>query len=110
MLFHLPHPFKTGRKHDHVVHALERLIDRHGEANYLDCTLKLTFPAKPNGIYLLKGGGPDVWRKYAVPSVWREPQGVIVGKRCGVTENLGPTARKRLIEPRQTSLRSHESK
>jgi hypothetical protein len=95
MLFHLPHPFKTGKKHDRVVHALERLIDRHGEANYLDCTLKVTFPANPNGIYLLKGGGPDVWRKYGVPSSCREPQGLIVGKRCGTTENLGPAARRR---------------
>jgi hypothetical protein len=100
MLFHLPHPYKTGRKHDQIVHALERLIDRHGEANYLDCTLKLTFPANPNGIYLLKGGGRDVWRKYGVPSIWREPQGLIVGKRCGITENLGPTARKRFSEPK----------
>ena len=70
-----------------------------GEANYLDCTLKLTFPANPNGIYLLKGGGPDVWRKYAVPTVWRETQGLIVGKRCGVTENLGPKVRKQLNDP-----------
>jgi hypothetical protein len=99
MLFHLPHPYKTGRKHRQIVHALERLIDRHGEANYLDCTLKLTFPSNPNGIYLLKGGGRDIWRKYAVPSIWREPQGFIVGKRCGVTENLGPKARKQLDKP-----------
>jgi hypothetical protein len=98
MLFHLPHPYKTGRKYDQIVHALERLIDRHGEANYLDGTLKLTFPDNPNGIYLLKGGGRDVWRKHAVPSIWREPQGVIFGKRCGVTENLGPAARKQLKE------------
>jgi hypothetical protein len=96
MLFHLPHPYKNGRKYDQIVHALERLIDRHGEANYLDCTHKLTFPANPNGIYLLKSGGPDVWRKYGVPSVWRKPQGFIQGKRCGVTENIGPAARKRL--------------
>ena len=31
MLFHLPHPYKTGRKHDQTMQALERLIDRHGE-------------------------------------------------------------------------------
>jgi len=98
MLFHLPHRYKTGRKYDQIVHALERLIDRHGEANYLDCTLKLTFPANPNGVYLLKGGGPDIWRKYAVPFIWHEPQGLIVGKRCGTTENLGSKARKRRSE------------
>ena len=74
--------------------ALERLIDRHGEGNYLDCTLKLTFPSNPNGVYLLKGGGPDVWRKFGVPQSWRRPQGFIHGKRCGVTENIGATARR----------------
>jgi hypothetical protein len=95
MLFHLPHPYKTGRKYEKIVGALERLIDRHGEANFLDCTLMLTFPSNPNGIYLLKGGGPDVWRKYGVPSGWRKPQGLISGKRCGVTENIGQAALKR---------------
>jgi hypothetical protein len=46
MLFHLAHPFIRGRGRVQVERGLERLIDRHGEANYLDCTLKLTFPTK----------------------------------------------------------------
>jgi hypothetical protein len=81
-----------------LVRALERLVDLHGDGNYLDCTLKLTFPTNPNGVYLLKGGGPDVWRKFGVPSCWRKPQGVIHGKRCGVTENIGAAARIRWRE------------
>jgi hypothetical protein len=98
VLFHLAHPFIRGRRRAQVETALERLINRHGEANYLDCTLKLTFPPNPNGVYLLKGGGPDVWRKFGVPSIWRGPQGLILGKRCGVTENIGAAARKRWRE------------
>lgn len=94
MLFHLSHRFIRGRRCIQVEGALERLIDRHGEGNYLDCTLKLTFPRNANGVYLLKGGGPDVWRKFGVPSCWRKPQGIIHAKRCGTTENLGPAARK----------------
>jgi hypothetical protein len=66
MLFHLAHPFFRGRKHNQIVRALERLIDRHGEGNYADYTLKLTYPRNPNGAYLLKGGGPDVWRLFGV--------------------------------------------
>jgi hypothetical protein len=93
MLFHLAHPFFRGRKRLQVERALERLIDRNGEGNYLDCTLKLTFPSNPDGVYLLKGGGPDVWRKFGVPRCWRKSQGIIHGKRCGVTENIGPAAR-----------------
>ena len=32
-----------------MVRALERLIDRHGDGNYADYTLELTFPRNPNG-------------------------------------------------------------
>ena len=78
--------------------ALERLIDRHGRGNYADHTLKLTFPRNPNGLYLLKGGGPDVWQAFGVPMSWRKRQGLIVGKRCGTTENIGPAARQRLAQ------------
>jgi len=98
MLFHLAHPFMRGRRRIEVERALERLIDRHGEGDYLDCTLKLTFPSNPNGVYLLKGGGPDVWRKFGVPRCWRKPQGFIHGKRCGVTENISLAARRRWRE------------
>jgi hypothetical protein len=94
MLFHLAHPFIRGRRRVQVEEALERLIDRHGEGNYLDCTLKLTFPRNPNGVYLIKGGGPDVWRKFGVPRCWRKWQGIIQGKRCGTTENISLNARK----------------
>jgi hypothetical protein len=111
MLFHLAHPFIRGRGHVEVERALERLIDRHGEGNYLDCTLKLTFPRNPNGVYLIKGGGPEVWRKFGVPVCWRNRQGIIAGKRCGVTENIGPAARGRWkavmaewINPSATSI------
>jgi hypothetical protein len=49
--------------HNQVVSTLERLVDRHGDGNYADYTIKLTFPRNANGLYLVKGGGPDVWRK-----------------------------------------------
>jgi hypothetical protein len=63
-------------------------------ATTADYTLMLTFPANPNGVYLLKGGGPDVWRRFGVPRLWRKPQGLIMGKRCGATQNIGPAAHK----------------
>ena len=105
MLFHLAHPFIRSRRRVEVERALERLIDRHGDGNYLDCTLKLTFPAYPNGVYFLKGGGPDVWRKFGVPRCWRKPQGIIHGKRCGTTENIGPAARTGWSQDRSASER-----
>jgi hypothetical protein len=95
MLFHLAHPFFRGRKLNQVVRALERLIDRHGHGNYADYTLKLAFPGNPNGLYLVKGGGPDVWRRFGVRRLWRRPQGLIFGKRYGTTQNIGPAARAR---------------
>ena len=95
MLFHLAHPFLRGRKHKHVVRALEGLIDRHVRGNYADYTLKLAFPRNPNGLYLVKVGGLDVWRRFGVPCLWRKPQGFIFDKRCGTTQNIGPNSRRR---------------
>jgi hypothetical protein len=94
MLFHLAHPFRAGQKRIQVETALERLIDRHGKGNYNGYTLKLTFPRNPNGLYLLKGGGRDVWNAFGVPHWWRRRQGLICGKRCGTTENIGHAARQ----------------
>ena len=54
MLFHLPHPYTRGRRRTQVEEALDRLLDGHGDGNYADYTLKLTFPPNPNGIYLLE--------------------------------------------------------
>jgi hypothetical protein len=95
MLFRLTPPFLTRQKRTQVETALERLIDRHGRGNWGDFTLKLTFPLNPNGLYLLKGGGRDVWNEFGVRRSWRKPQGLITGKRCGTTQNIGPAARKR---------------
>ena len=95
LLFHLAHPFLAVGGRLQVEGALERLIDRHGRGNNADHTLKITFPLNPNGLYLLKGGGPDVWQAFGVPMSWRKRQGLIVGKRCGTTENIGPAARQR---------------
>jgi hypothetical protein len=107
MLFHLAHRFTRGRKRRRVEDALDRLIDRQGDGNYADYTLQLTFPPNPNGIYLLKGGGPDVWRRFSVPRRWRKPQGFIHGKRCGTTENIGRARRtKRQIKKEKDDDRS----
>jgi hypothetical protein len=95
MLFHLAHTFLGRTKLPQVERALERLIDLHGRGNYNNYTLKLTFPRNPNGLYLLKGGGPDVWSAFGVPTYRRERQGLITGKRCGTTQNIGPAARER---------------
>ena len=95
MLFRLPHRFLSGRGRVEVEDALERLIARHGGGKCLDGASKITEPDEPDGIYFLKGGGADVWDEFNVPHQWRTAQGKIYGKRCGFTENIGPTARKR---------------
>ena len=64
-----------------------------------DRTIELTFPANPDGKYLLKGGTPAVWEKFRLPYKWRSRlgEGLIEGKRCGVTQNIGPAARLRTL-------------
>lgn len=49
-----------------------------------------------DGLYLLKGGGRSAWRLFPrIRKDWRKPQGLIFAKRGGVTQNLGPAARRR---------------
>src|SRR5262245_33675960 len=99
MLFHLAHPFVRGACSGREGTGATYRPSRDG--NYGHFTLKLTFPRNPNGVYLLKGGGPDVCRTFAVPRCWRKPQGVIHGKHCGVTEKHWGGCASRLRERRE---------
>jgi hypothetical protein len=48
-----------------------------------------------DGLYALKGGGPEVWKLFQrIRKEWRKPQGLIFGKRCGTTQNIGPAPRR----------------
>ena len=51
-------------------------------------------PRNPDGKYLIKGGGPKVWKQFHLRKEHRRLQGVIHGKRCGTTHNIGPAARR----------------
>jgi hypothetical protein len=64
-----------------------------------------------DGLYLLKGGGKQVWKLFPrIKREWRKPQGVIFGKRCGVTQSLGPAARLRsLIVQAETAASSYHA-
>jgi hypothetical protein len=53
----------------------------------------------PNGKYLIKGGGPKVWKQFRLRREHRRLKGFIIGKRCGTTENLGPKAHKQFNQP-----------
>jgi hypothetical protein len=56
--------------------------------------------------YPLKGGGKQAWKLFPrIKREWRKPQGVIFGKRCGCTQNLGPTARRRAGYVGESNLR-----
>jgi hypothetical protein len=59
---------------------------------------KLVIWPDPDGLYLIKGGGPKVWRKFPrIRKAWRQPQGIIHGKRCGTSQNIGRAARERAL-------------
>jgi hypothetical protein len=58
-----------------------------------------------DGLYLLKGGGPKVWRLFPrIQKEWRKPQGIIFGKRCGTTQNIGPATRHQIAETHEYEL------
>jgi hypothetical protein len=103
LLFHLPVDYRSGKGLRAVEAAIYRLINRHGRHNgqeqgdgyWADNVAKLVIYHNPDGKYLIKGGGPDVWEGFRVRKEDRSSQGLIHGKRCGTTENIGPSARSR---------------
>ena len=85
----------SGKRLAQVKEAILRLVELHGCGITHEFVVKLTLWPNPDGKYLIKGGGPKVWRKFRLRKEQRRLQGIIYGKRCGVTENIGPAARKR---------------
>ena len=96
LLFHLPTEYRSGPKLHEIEAALARLVDRHGDGIFGEFAVKLRLWPDPDGLYLIKGGGPKVWKLFPrLRKEWRTAQGVIHGKRCGVSQNLGQAARHR---------------
>ena len=96
LLFHLPTEYCTKRKLQ-VEAAIYRLIKRHGGDYWADEVIKLIIWPNPDGKYLIKGGGPKVWKLFGLRREHCRLQGIIQGKRCGTTQNIGPMARRRAL-------------
>ena len=117
LIFHLPAQWLVGAKLVgrelrleggaellQVEAALHRVVAQYA-GRPLEWAVKLKVPTDGglpglyngrsyDGLYLLKGGGKPVWKLFPrIKKDWRKPQGIIFGKRCGVTQNIGPAAR-----------------
>jgi hypothetical protein len=98
LLFHLPAEHRSGPKLEEMKAHLVRLVDRHGNGILGEFAVRLVIWPDPDGLYLIKGGGPLVWKQFPrIRKDWRTPQGIIHGKRCGVSQSLGPLARLRAL-------------
>ena len=95
LLFHLPVDYRTGARFLQVEAELFRLVGRHGGGILGEFAVKLIIHPDPDGLYLIKGGNREVWDHFNIRKEWRKSQGIIHGKRCGVTENIGRAARNR---------------
>ena len=95
LLFHLPLEYRTGRKLRQVEAAINRLVHRHGHGVFHEKAIDLRVHDNPDGKYLIKGGGPKIWRHFQLRKDHHRLQGLIIGKRCGITENIAPAARER---------------
>jgi hypothetical protein len=91
LLLHLPAQFRVSARRD-----VDDLVTLVAGPILDDRTIELTFPHNPDGKYLLKGGTPAVWEAFGLPPKWRSKfgEGLIAGKRCGTTQNIGRTARR----------------
>lgn len=60
-------------------------------------------PTRPPGgfpvwqTYMLKGMNPELWDAYGVPKKWRKGEGLVTGKRCGVSRPIDAAARNRQL-------------
>jgi hypothetical protein len=100
ILFHLPVEFRTGARRLQVEAAISRLVQRHGGGVLHERAIDLRLhdkPPYPDGKYLIKGGGPKVWKLFRVRKEHRRLQGIIHGKRCGTTQSIGQAARRRAL-------------
>ena len=95
LLFHLPTEHRTGVGLSLVGATLFRLVDRHGGGILGEFAVKIILHADPDGLYLIKGGNKEVWDHFNIRKEWRKSQGIVHGKRCGTTENIGTAARNR---------------
>ena len=93
-----PVQYRTGEKLRQVEAAIARLAKRHGRDITDERVIKLVIHDNPDGKYLMKGGGPKIWKRFGLRKKDRRLQGLLCGKRCGVTENIGLAARKRWRE------------
>jgi len=95
LLFHLPTEYRTGAKLTEIEGHLVRLVDRHGDGILGEFAVNLKLWPDPDGLYLIKGGGAKVWKQFPrIRKKWRKAQGIIGGKRCGTTQNIGLAARR----------------
>lgn len=107
MLFCLPVEYRSGARLLQVEAAINRLVKRHGVNIWGDFAVDLKVygvperPLIPDGLYLIKGGNRDVWKRFRIRRRWRQSQGIIDGKRCGTTQNLGPAARRHAAAKRE---------
>ena len=97
LLFHLPVEDCTGEGLLQIEAALFRLVGRHGDGILGEFAVKLTIWADPDGLYLIKGGDGEVWDHFRIRKEWRKSQGIVQGKRCGTTQNIGRAARRKAL-------------
>ena len=107
----------TGGKdvHTHLAFHLPDHIDANDLEDYWRDRLGRTYenaldiePAHSDGYgiigwqrYMFKEASPRMRKLYRVPSTFRPQQGLIVGKRAGFTQNLGPKAIERYLQERK---------
>ncbi len=110
LLFHLPVEYRTGASLVQVEATISRLVELHGGGILHEQVVDLRVHENPDGKYLIKGGGPDVWKRFRLRPEQRRWQGHIYGKRCGTTENIGPAARRCWNEHQHRQGKVHEQR
>ena len=89
----MPVRYHAGKCLAQVNDAILRLVRLHGGEFTDERVIKLVIHKSSDGKYLAKGGRPKVWKRFGLRKEHRCLQGLVSGKRCGTTQNIGPAAR-----------------
>ena len=100
-LLHMP----PNLMHEFKIAVRSWVAEMGGNVDWSETVVKVDPATTPGGLrrYLLKDLPPRLRDRFHIPAKWAASYGVMYGKRIGISQNLGPTARRRWDE-RQAEL------
>jgi hypothetical protein len=90
LLLYLPPEYRVGVRLRQLEAAIYRLIKRHGRDYWAEQVAKIVIHPNPDGKYLIKGGGPKVWKNLISAESIAGCKGLSTASGVALHRILGP--------------------